>query len=908
MPIELIRYGFSAGVFSRALQGRSDLEKSDLGLAAAENFFIDYRGGATSRGGFEFCEELSSAITGVRFFNFQFNRLISNNYLLVFTNLRLRFIQDGGFVLEAAKVISGIAGNVVTSTAHGFSVDDLVQISGRNYRITAVTTNTFTVVNMASAVETPVGTTVQRIYTIVTTFTTAMLPGLQFRQRRDLVRITSLDHTPMDLLRINHTNWSLTNFSTGGSVIASPSGGLTATASSAGTAAICWAVTSVDEDGRESFLSRIQTTTGIVNYANDPGSVRFSWFPVAGAKYYNVYRSLVFPTTAQVSPGQQLGYIGRAYGTSFTDANINPNFGITPQTYYNPFDTGQIEVITMTNNGSGYTSDPVVSVTGGGGSGFVGIPLRNPTNNNIEGVLITNPGKGYSSPVVSFTGGGGSGATAIAQLGPTSGLNPGVSVFYGQRAWLMGTTTFPMTLYSGRSDDIFSFSRSQLTLASDPYELEIEAPELTPIRFAEPLVDNLFVFTDTGVFQIAPTDSGYSSTQRTQNGVGRVRPIAVNSELVFAMPDGSGVRAIRPGNVPNSFVDADLTIFSGDYFSPEQEIVSWAFSRTPYRVLWAVKQDGKMLSFTYVPEHNIYAWASHSTRGTVLECANVLENGIDVLYIAVQRNSGIFIERMVYRAFDTVEDIWSVDSGLATALTYPAASVTVTDSSDDAWTVTAGSAIFSVGDVGKHFRAGGGMGVVTGYTSTTVITVEKIIDIADRKPQQDIYPVFAEGAWSLTPTITVVSGLRHLAGETVEVLADGSYFGEYVVDASGQITLDAPASRIIAGLGFTGELETLPLVASDQVIDSRRKRPVGVALRLESSRGLWYGVEEAMYELFDRTDERLGEPTRFQSGIRNVTLRADWRTDGKIRIEKRGPSAISLLGYIIDTEIGDDPQ
>ncbi|NJL70343.1 MAG: hypothetical protein HC888_01435 [Candidatus Competibacteraceae bacterium] len=43
----------------------------------------------------------------------------------------------------------------------------------------------------------------------------------------------------------------------------------------------------------------------------------------------------------------------------------------------------------------------------------------------------------------------------------------------------MGTVNFPMTLFSGRGDDIFSFSRGQITTALDPYELEIEAPELT---------------------------------------------------------------------------------------------------------------------------------------------------------------------------------------------------------------------------------------------------------------------------------------------------------------------------------------------------------------------------------------------------------------------------------------------
>lgn len=908
MPAELIKYGFSGGVFSRSLQGRADLEKYDLGLAEAENFFIDYRGGATSRAGLQFCEQIGNTLLeGVRFFSFRFNRLISNNYLLVFTPLKLRFVQDGAYVLEAAKAITSIVGNTVNVTAHGYANGDLVQISARTYVVAAAAANSFNTLDFNGAAENPAGTTVQRVYTVTTPYTAQMLPGLQFRQRRDMIRITSLDIGPRDLTRVDHTNWTLAVFDSGGADVPSPSSGFAGTASAAGSASVNWAITSVDQEGKESYLKSIQTTASIVDYTNTAGSIKFSWNAVPGAKYYNIYRSLVFPAAAQNSVGQQLGFIGRSYGASFTDTNVTPNFGVSPQTRFNPFDVGQVDYIEMTAGGAGYTSDPTVTVTGGGGSGFVGIPIRS-SSNTIEGVLVLDPGSGYSGATVAFTGGGGAGAAGIVRLGPASGLNPAVSVFYGQRAWLMGTTNFPMTLFSGRGDDIFSFSRSQIVTALDPYELEIEASELTPIKFAEPLTDNLFIFTDSGVYQVAPSDSGFSSTQRTQNGVGRVRPIVVNSELVFAMPDGSGVRSIRPGSVPNAYVDVDLTIFAGDYFTPEQEIISWAFARTPYRILWAVKADGKLLSFTYVPEHNIYAWAHHSTPGYALECANVLEDGIDTLYVAVRRDTGTFIERIVHRVFDTVEDIWAVDSGLATALTYPAASVTVTDLNANDWTVVASAGVFVVGDVGKHFRAGGGMGIVKSYTNATTIVVEKVIDIVDRRPQSTLYPVFAQSAWSLTAPITVVTGLRHLAGQTVEALADGSFFGTYTVSATGTVTLDQPASRIIIGLPYTGHIKTLPLSASDQVIDNRRKRPVGVALRVEASRGLWYGSPDHTYEMFDRTNERSGEPTRFQSGVRDVTLLSDWNKDGVIVVEKRGPTAVSVLGYIIDTEIGDDSQ
>lgn len=896
---KLIKYSFAAGVFARALHGRNDLEKYDLGLAAADNFFVDYRGGATSRPGFEFREEIETG--KARLFPFMFNRNLSNTYLLVFTHQKVRFMQDGAFVLEAAKAIIGIAGNVVSVTAHGYATGDLVQISGRSYIVGTTTTNTFRTLNFLGGDETPVGTTVARVYTVATPYDEDDLAGLQFRQRRDMVRITSLDYEPRDLTRAGHTNWSLVTFTTGGASVASPAG-LTAGASGAGSASINYAVTSVDKNGRESLLSDIKQLTGIVNYASDPGSVVFSWTPVAGARHYNVYRSLVFPNAGANSIGQELGYIGRSYSPSFVDTNIIPNFAITPPQYNNPFAAGKIDYITVTAGGTGYTSAPTVSVSGGG-TGFKGLAVVE--SGAITAVVILNSGSGYTAPAVSFTGGGGSGAAATATVAPSTGLNPAVCIFYGQRMWLMGTTAAPLSLYSGRGDDLFSFSRSQLYTAADPLEYEIDSPELTPIRFAGQLLDNMFVFTDLGVWQVAPVDTGYASVQRTQNGIGRVPPLSVYTELLFTMPDGSGVRSIRPGQLANTYVDVDLAIFSGDYFKPELEIVSWGFARTPYRLVWASRADGKMLSFTYLPEHNVYAWTEHSTRGYVRDIAVVGENGIDRLYAIIERATGIFIERLAHRDFETVEDIFGSDSALCNDLTYPAASITVVLDGDFI-TITADSPVFSAGDIGSHFRAGGGKAIVTDFVSSTVLVAEVVIDIADREPQSDAIPPFAEGEWSLTAPFTAVSGLKHLRGQTVEVFADGSDAGTFTVSEDGEITLDVPASKVCVGLPYSGYVETLPLVASDAIIDDKVKNITGLALRLERTRGLEYGTQEHYYELMERTTERLDEPTRFQDGLRDVSVLADWRADGQVKIRKVGPGAVSLLGYIVDVEIGDD--
>ena len=77
-----------------------------------------------------------------------------------------------------------------------------------------------------------------------------------------------------------------------------------------------------------------------------------------------------------------------------------------------PFD-GRLTQIILDNGGTGYTSAPTISFTGGGGSGAsAGSEIG---GGAVSKIYIVNPGTGYTSaPTVAFTGGAGSGASATA--------------------------------------------------------------------------------------------------------------------------------------------------------------------------------------------------------------------------------------------------------------------------------------------------------------------------------------------------------------------------------------------------------------------------------------------------------------------------------------------------------------
>jgi hypothetical protein len=74
---------------------------------------------------------------------------------------------------------------------------------------------------------------------------------------------------------------------------------------------------------------------------------------------------------------------------------------------------GKVTAITITNGGSGYTSAPTIAITGGAGAGATATA----SVSGVTAISITNGGSGYTSaPTIAITGGGGSGATATATV------------------------------------------------------------------------------------------------------------------------------------------------------------------------------------------------------------------------------------------------------------------------------------------------------------------------------------------------------------------------------------------------------------------------------------------------------------------------------------------------------------
>lgn len=142
-----------------------------------------------------------------------------------------------------------------------------------------------------------------------------------------------------------------------------------------------------------------------------------------------------------------------------------------------------------------------------------------------------------------------------------------------------------------------------------------------------------------------------------------------------------------------------------------------------------------------------------------------------------------------------------------------------------------------------------------------------------------------------TPT-TKWSGLDHLEGMTVKVVADGSVRGDRVVEG-GAITLEEPASAVEAGLGYTHVIEPLP--PSFESVGSgsgARMRPVSITFRLWETGALRLDIGKGLRDIsFKRMGQELfdiprvlycGDKTIRSTGWRSSNFQPIWRIEQDI--------------------------
>lgn len=151
---------------------------------------------------------------------------------------------------------------------------------------------------------------------------------------------------------------------------------------------------------------------------------------------------------------------------------------------------------------------------------------------------------------------------------------------------------------------------------------------------------------------------------------------------------------------------------------------------------------------------------------------------------------------------------------------------------------------------------------------------------------------------TLSPASTDASGLEHLEGETVSVLADGAVEADKVV-SDGGITLGSAAETVAAGLPFVSRL--LPMRLEIDLRDgssfSRIKRVARLSVNLYKSLGGEFSTNGGeWYALYSRdTGDAMDDSPPVFTGEKEVYAGGDFSRDADIHIRQRQPLPLTLL-------------
>jgi hypothetical protein len=503
---------------------------------------------------------------------------------------------------------------------------------------------------------------------------------------------------------------------------------------------------------------------------------------------------------------------------------------------------------------------------------------------------------------------------------------PGTVVYYQQRLIFAGSANNPQTIWCSKTGQYKDFGTSNPLVDDDAITYGYAGRQLNRILH---LIDvgSLVVLTSGGEYKVTGDSNGvltgtggFAMSSQSQNGCGDVAPLSVASVALYVQQKGAVVRDLVYSFDIDGFQGSDLTLLANHLFTGYQ-IVDWALAVSPFSVVWCVRNDGTLLGLTYLRDQQIYAWHPHPFgNGAVESVCSVSEGSEDAVYCLVNRyvngSTRRYVERMQTRTFSDQVDAFFVDAGL----TYDGRFswdgshfVTITGGSGD-WSYQqdmtlnlSGSALFSAGNVGDEIHipyteddtAKSLHLSIFGFVNGNSVQV---------RANRDVPPALrntAQSVFSLAKSH--FSGLDHLEGQTVNILADADVEPQQTV-SGGAVTIENPSAVVHIGLPISAVLETLDVNVSGQPTLLDKKKLINqVSLVVNASREVLAGTDaDHLYEYAQRENEFYDNPIDLATGVIEMNLDADWSKNGRITIQQNDPLPLSVLAIIPSVTVGAD--
>jgi hypothetical protein len=744
MTIPLLQGAFSAGEISPSLYGRLDLTKWHQALSVGRNVVVSYKGGVFSRAGLAFVgaskQPASASSIPPRIIEFSFS--IFQSYILEFGEQYMRVVADGGYVTESSFAITAVNAAdpiQVTAPGHNYAVGDWVfiagttgsvELNGVTFVVGSVPTpgSTFTLNDIfgqpLNGALFPVytgGGTVARLFTLVTPYHAADLDYLKFTQSADVMSIACVNQKSL----ADYPPQELTRHAANSWTIAPPT-----------------------------FASSIGPPAGAVTVTHSN-----TWSTGPGPAAYGFMVTAVDAVTGQES-------IASAIGVTTNSVDIAGQFGTLTVTWAAVAGAGSYNV---------YKANPDYTNAGnfvGQFFGFVGSTAATSwQDTNIFPDFATTPPL-HVNPF------------------PSTGNYPGVVAYFQQRRAYAETVNEPDTYFMSQPGAFLNFDSAIPPIDSDAITGTPWASQVNAVQWMLPMPGGLVVFTGKDAWQVSGTGGiGSPITPSQQNAqpqesIGAsatLPPLKIGYNILYQQSLGSIVRELNYNFYFNIYAGADITVLSSHLFTGFQ-LQQWAWCQEPYKVIWSVRSDGRLLSQTYVKDQNVDGWTRSDTNGLFVSTAKASEPPVDAPYFVVKRFiSGVnqwayFLERMDNRIWPNAEACWCVDAGLS--LTQPTPNATLSASAAKGsggvlfdYVVTGGlgytAPAFAITDAQGYgsgasvsgFTLGAG-GAITGVTIVPGVNyVAPQIEITDSNGSGAVIALSVDQSVTFTASVNTFSGL-----------------------------------------------------------------------------------------------------------------------------------------------------
>ena len=531
----------------------------------------------------------------------------------------------------------------------------------------------------------------------------------------------------------------------------------------------------------------------------------------------------------------------------------------------------------------------------------------------------------------------GTGSTAAWKLGAFSDTtgHPSCVSFFEQRLVFAGTTDEPQTVYFSKAGDYENMTSG--TNADDAMVYTIASNQVNAIRYMK-AVRTLIIGTTGGEFTISAdgtdasiTPSNVTIKRQSSFGTANVDAIPSGNAVLFLQQAKRKIRELAYNFDSDGYVAPDLTILNETV--TKTGINEMSYQQSPDSIIWCVRDDGQLVGLTYQRSENVTAWHRHILGGKSQECtitvsdyANIASgtkltftksDGTEVTFTSTTGTAGTNEFRTQTNNDTTADNIYTAINAHAdfTVANPAAAVVTIRETAPEATGfLTCVSADTTRLTVQNETAA-----VVERVASIhgtlnedeLWVIVKRVVDGTTRRyiecfsdfdfDETDSTAFkFLDSHLSYSGTSTsTLSGLDHLEGQTVSILADGAAHANKIV-SSGAITLDRACTTACIGLAYNSVLQTMRIEggAAEGTSQGKTKRISKVVLRLFETVGVKVGPSLTDLETvpFRTTSSLLSSPVEtLIAGDKEIEFRDDYNSDGFIFVKQDQPLPLSVL-------------